>query len=381
MTRPSHILAILLGCCVATAGCSDRARSGERRTARGEGALVGEKTATRELGAEAEGRQSHPTAVSGIWIGPAEIAQLPTHGRYWDRLFQEAQAPAGRPDLSDQEEQVHQRVLAKALVFARTGDTKLRFEVIDAVLGAMGTERGARALAVGRNVLAYVVAADLVHLPPDEDARFRDWLRDLLDEKLHGKSLRSTHMERPNNWGQHAGASRAGIAVYLGDRQELERTARVFKGWLGDWNSWSEFEYGDYSWQADREHPVGINPAGATRDGHSIDGVLPDDQRRAGPYTWPPPHENYVYGALQGAMAQAVILSRAGYDVWQWQDKALLRAFLWLQREAHYPPEGDDIWLLPLVDHFYGTSFWDGTPTLPGKNMGWTDWTHGRHAG
>ena len=380
MNRRARILAILVTCGLAAVACSDRARSGER-TASAKSVLAGEKSAGGKLGAGHGGEQNRALAVSGIWIGPAEIAQLPMQGPCWDRLLQEAQAPAGKPDLSDQEEQVHQRVLAKALVFARTGDTKLRFEVIDAVLGAMGTERGARTLAVGRNVIAYVIAADLVRLPPDEDARFRDWLRDLLDEKLHGKSLRSTHMERPNNWGQHAGASRAAIAVYLGDRDELEQTARVFKGWLGDRSSWTEFEYGDYSWQADREHPVGINPAGATRDGHSIDGVLPDDQRRAGPFTWPPPHENYVYGALQGAMAQAVILSRAGYDVWQWQDKALLRAFLWLQREAHYPPEGDDVWLLPLVDHFYGTHFWDGTPTLPGKNMGWTDWTHCRRAG
>jgi hypothetical protein len=379
MTRRAHILALFVTCALAAAACSDRARSGER-TASAKSVLAGEKSAGGKLGAGHGGEQNLAVAVSGIWIGPAEIAQLPMQGPCWDSLLQEAQAPAGKPDLSDQEEKVHQRVLAKALVFARTGDTKLRFEVIDAVLGAMGTERGARTLAVGRNVIAYVIAADLVHLPPDEDARFRDWLRDLLDEKLHGKSLRSTHMERPNNWGQHAGASRAAIAVYLGDRDELEQTARVFKGWLGDRSSWTEFEYGDYSWQADREHPVGINPAGATRDGHSIDGVLPDDQRRAGPYTWPPPHENYVYGALQGAMAQAVILSRAGYDVWQWQDKALLRAFTWLQREAQYPPDGDDVWLLPLVDHFYGTHFWDGTPTLPGKNMGWTDWTHGRRS-
>ena len=63
----------------------------------------------------------------------------------------------------------------------------------------------------------------------------------------------------------------------------------------------------------------------ATHRGHSIDGVLPDDQRRGGPFEWPPPRENYVYEALQGATVQAALLSRAGYDAWDWGDQALLR--------------------------------------------------------
>ena len=111
-------------------------------------------------------------------------------------------------------------------------------------------------------------------------------------------------------------------------------------------------------------------------NGFSVDGVLPDDQRRGGAFTWPPPKENYVYGALQGALAAANILHRAGYDTWNWQDKALLRAYLWLHNEANFPPEGDDTWQLPLVDSVYGTDFWDGSPIRHGKNMGWTDWTH-----
>ena len=128
---------------------------------------------------------------------------------------------------------------------------------------------------------------------------------------------------------------------------------------------------------ADPSRPVGINPAGATRDGHSIDGVLPDDQRRGGPFVWPPPRENYVYEALQGAIVEAVILSRAGYDVWNWSDRALLRAYTWLRDQAQFPPQGDDTWQMPILDRYYGTRYWNGSSTRPGKNMGWTDWTHG----
>src|SRR5262245_12225001 len=316
--------------------------------------------------------------MDGIWISPKDLASLPTEGPSWEQLVQEAQQPAEHPNVSDQDEHTNVRVLAKALVAARTGNDDLRFQVVDAIHAVIGTEKGARSLAVGRKLAAYVIAAELVHLPPEEDARFRAWLRDLLGKKLRGESLRSTHERRPNNWGTHAGASRAAVAAYLGDRAEMERTAQVFRGWLGDRSAYAEFEFGEMGWQADRAHPVGINPKGANRDGHSIDGVLPDDQRRAGGFTWPPPHENYVYGALQGALTQAMILHRAGYDVWEWSDRALLRAFTWLQQEAQYPPTGDDTWLAPLVDSVYGTHFWDGKPTEPGKNLGWTDWTHAR---
>jgi hypothetical protein len=105
--------------------------------------------------------------------------------------------------------------------------------------------------------------------------------------------------------------------------------------------------------------------------------VLPDDQRRAGSFSWPPPKENYVYEALQGAVAQAVLLERAGHDPWSWGERALLRAFVWLHEEADYPAEGDDTWLPHLVNDAYGTHFPAPVPSRPGKGMGFSDWTHG----
>jgi hypothetical protein len=109
---------------------------------------------------------------------------------------------------------------------------------------------------------------------------------------------------------------------------------------------------------------VGINPPGCVKSGHSIDGVLPDDQRRSGGFTWPPPQENYVYEALQGALMQAVILERAGYDAFAWEDQALLRAFRWLHTQANFPAEGDDNWLPHPINFFYGTDFPAKTPTI-----------------
>jgi Bacterial Ig domain len=150
----------------------------------------------------------------------------------------------------------------------------------------------------------------------------------------------------------------------------------VFHGWLGDRSSYSSFSYGSTSWQCSSSAPVGINPAGCMKSGHSIDGVLPDDQRRGGNFTWPPPQENYVYEGLQGAIAQAVILHNAGYDTFNWENKALLRAFQWLHEQANFPADGDDTWEPHVVNHFYSASFPAPIPSNAGKNVGWTDWTH-----
>ncbi|MDZ7361898.1 MAG: alginate lyase family protein [candidate division KSB1 bacterium] len=319
-----------------------------------------------------------PRFASGIWTSAAEVSKLPTSGMAWDNLMAGANEPIGAPNLADNEDSVNVAILAKALVFARTGDQSYRQAVISACMAAIGTE-GGETLALGRELLAYVLAADLVGLPPAEEATFRAWLRNLLTTPIKGQTLRSSNEQRPNNWGTHCGATRAAIARYLGDATELERTARVFKGWLGDRNTYRDFTYSanELAWQADPNAPVGINPLGATIQGHSVDGVLPDDQRRAGPFTWPPPKENYVYGALQGALMQAIILYRAGYNVWNWENQALLRAVKWLYNEANYPAEGDDEWLIHIVNYFYNTNFPAPFPCEAGKNAGWTDWLYG----
>ena len=252
---------------------------------------------------------------------------LPTSGLAWAKLQSVANQPAGTPDLSDQEDDTNVRVLAKALVFVRTNRAKYRTEVVDAlkVVTYDNTENGGRALALGRELAAYVIAADLIDLTTYDsalDADFRAKLRELLTKTLDGKTLVETHEERPNNWGTHAGASRAAVAAYLGDAAELARTAQVFHGYLGDRASYAGFSYGSLSWQCDPDKPVGINPKGCMKDGHSIDGVLPDDMRRGGDFQWPPEATGYPWEGLQGAIVQAEILHRAGYDTWNWEEKS-----------------------------------------------------------
>ena len=217
---------------------------------------------------------------------------------------------------------------------------------------------------------------------PAREMQFRAWLDGVRREHLDGRTLISTHEDRPNNWGAHAGAARIAAALYLGDRADLDRAAQVFKGWLGDRSAYAEFKYDkDDSWQADPANPVGINPPGAEREGHRIDGVIPDDMQRGGKFRWPPKRTNYPWGALEGALVQAALLSRAGYDAWNWQDKALLRATQFLyqtdQEVGGWWAEGDDEWMPWMINHAYNEKFPTELPARPGKNLGWTDWVYG----
>jgi hypothetical protein len=104
--------------------------------------------------------------------------------------------------------------------------------------------------------------------------------------------------------------------------------------------------------------------------------------RRGCSFRWPPCHTGYPWGGLEGATVQAELLHRAGYAAWEWQDQALHRAAQFLsnldQEAGGWWAEGDDEWNPWLINHAYGTRFPTTLPAQPGKNMGWTDWTHAR---
>lgn len=332
-------------------------------------------------------------SVPHAWIDQETIAELPTSGPAWDALDRDAQAfMPGAVDLSDQDAAGDVELMALALRWARLREAKDLERVRSGLALSVGTERGGRALALARNLQALAIAADIVG---HKERDFLAWVRAALRETLDGRTVISTHEDRPNNWGTHAGAARMLADAYLARNgsadQQAEaikdgvRAAEVFRGWLGDRTVYHAFSFGDLWWQSDAKFPRGINPRGAAISGHSVDGVLPDDQRRAGVFGWPPPRENYVWEALQGAVVQAHVAARMGLDSWAWSDSALLRALTWLHREANYPASGDDKWIPHLVNWAYrltgsATAFPAAVPTRPGKGVGYTDWTHGRGA-
>jgi hypothetical protein len=322
-----------------------------------------------------------PARTHGIWLSVDDVAQLPITGGAWGHLRSQAAGGCGTPDLADQNNPVNVCVLAKALVFARTGTESYRTGVVAALrsIASSGTYNG-RALALGRELAAYVIAADLINLRGHDaglDAQFRQKLQQLRTTATSDgpKNLIACHEERPNNWGTMCGASRIAVDAYLGDKADLERAATVFRGWLGERSAYAGFKFGDLDWQCDAARPVAINPRGCTKNGRNLDGVLPEEQRRGGGFTWPAPHEDYVYEGLQGALTQAMLLSRQGYDVWNWGDRALLRAFTWLHAVNGYAAAGDDTWQPHVINRVYGTSFPAPLPARAGKIIGWTDWT------
>jgi hypothetical protein len=333
-----------------------------------------------------------PASGKGIWITPAELKGLPRRGNAWESM-RAAARDLGEAEIANQDSQHDVRTLAAALVYARTGWERYREKSARAIVEAIGTERAGSVLALARNLVAYVVAADLVDLRTYDgagDARFRSWLRRVRHESLGSgpySTLVATHERSANNWGTHAGASRIAVAVYLGDRGDLARAARVFRGWLGDRAAYAGFAFTrDRSWQSDPRRPVGLNPPAATRDGRSIDGALPEEMRRGGRFRWPPKRTGYPWEALQGAVVQAELLHRRGLRAWRWQGDALRRAVAFLHALSLELPDdswwasGDDAWIPWLVNARCGTTFPASPQGSPGKNMGWTQWTHAHPA-
>jgi hypothetical protein len=321
----------------------------------------------------------------GIWISASELEQLPVSGTEWTKVLAAANATGiGSPNLKDQDSNHDQYILAKALVYARTGIARYREEVITALKVLPETENGGRTLALGRNLAAYVIAADLVNLPlsdPTYNATFKNWLGAVRRETLDGRTLVSTHEGRPNNWGLMAGASLAAAAVYLDDEAALARVAQVFQGYLGDRTVYNSFSYGALDWQCDPAKPLGINPDGCSVQGVNVGGAQPEEMRRAGAFANPPTKTGYAWEALQGTLVQAYILHRAEYPAFEWSNRAILRAVLYLKRIG-WAAESDDAWQPYLINFIYGPVLdVNAAAADHGKNMGWTSWTHGVRSG
>ena len=322
----------------------------------------------------------------------AQLLALPTAGPAWEALVGFAGADFGPPNLRDQDSRHDVSTLAAALVFARTGDQLYGDRARDAIMAAIGTEKEGATnsiLALGRQLGAYVLAADFIKLSGADDARFRTWLDEIRTTNLggHGRwtSLVGTHEDSANNWGAFAGASRIAAGLYLGDTADVARAAQVLRGFLGDRSAWDKFQpvEGSASWACDPDKYVPVNPA-CTRDGIDIDGAIVRDIDRGGNLKWPPGRDGVAYTleALQGLSLQAELLTVNGYgNAWHWSDEAIRRATdlvtrsgdaggrTWNRSEVSYH--------LPwLLNARYGL----GLPTRPagqGRIFGYTDWLYG----
>jgi hypothetical protein len=309
-------------------------------------------------------------------VDGAQLASRPTSGAAWDAVVRAAGDRSGGVDLANQDNTHAARTLAAALVYARTGDTASRDQVV-AVLDQLPSASlsGARVLSISRQLAGYVAAADLVG---HRDRAFTTWVAGMRTKDVgnHGRwtTITGTSEDSANNWGTWAMATRVAISAYLGDTADLQRAATVFRGFTGDRNAYAGFRPTndfDQAWACGSAW-VPINPAGC--GDHS--GAIVEDISRSGGTTPDSTGLTYSWEALGGATLTARILARTGYpDVWQWSDQALLRAAQFLQTHGGYAPRYRANQYIPNeINAAYGTTLGPVNTPGYGRQFGFTDW-------
>jgi hypothetical protein len=341
-----------------------------------------------------------------IWVSVATLRRRPTTGPAWDALVADARKDPGPADVADQDSAHDVRTLAAALVCVRVPHSPFCGKARSGVLAAIGTERGGRWLAVGRNLTAYVIAADLLGLRADRDpmsdgSRVEAWIRGFLTESLAenntGRPVPLTPFASGSNASAQEGAAYAAVAAYLGDGAALARAWDAFRTYVcapsaPDRERIDLHRGVDAGWALDDRHPCAINPAGATKvvsagrhgggEVRRIDGAIINDMARGGDYQWPPGMTNYPWVGLGGLVPAAVILYRAGYPAFTVADRAALRAmdYLWYltnaTKRSKWFKEKRENEIVQLVNVVYGARFPLERPTGGGRTIGYTDWSH-----
>lgn len=145
----------------------------------------------------------------GMWIAARDVRRLPAAGaayadvrRAADELGDPAAKPLWRPDVENMDSSHDTYTYAATLAHVRTANPGLRDKVVQAISEAMSSGGPSRfgALARGRNVVGYVLAADLVDLrrhAPRLDARFRRWLRTIRVQRYADGTMVDNHLRNP----------------------------------------------------------------------------------------------------------------------------------------------------------------------------------------
>lgn len=139
-------------------------------------------------------RNSRATTNNGIWVDKTSLLTLPNTGKDWDAMIVEANklpSNGDGADISNQDSNHDQHTLAAALVCARTASATYCPKARAAVMDAIGTEvytlttprtpATNQWLPVGRNMAAYVIAADVLNIRTTSDSqsdgsRFQTWV-------------------------------------------------------------------------------------------------------------------------------------------------------------------------------------------------------------
>jgi hypothetical protein len=335
-------------------------------------------------------------ATDYLLMSRSALMALPVSGTAWTNLRNVAAGSLGTPNLCDQNDDHHLRTLAAALVYARTGAAAYGTKARGGVMAAIGTQRVGcdnAVLALGRQLAAYVLAADFANLRGTaSDATFRTWLSAIRTKIIGGHSiwdsLEHTQHDSSNNWGAYAGAARIAASLYLGDTSDVSQASRITRGFLGDRSAFAGFETNissaALSWSctgnASTYTPVN---AACSRRGVDVDGAVVSDVSRSGPLSWPPGSTGIAYqlDSIQGLGLQVELLYQNGYSAaWDWSSDALKRMANFVTRSRASGGTGWNgtkaarqmPWLLNLR---YGTNIPTTTAGI-GRAIGFTDWLY-----
>jgi hypothetical protein len=332
-------------------------------------------------------------ATDYILMSRSALLARPVSGTAWANLRNAAVSGDGVANLCDQNNDHHLRTLAAALVYARTGQARFGIKARSGVMAAIRTQRlgcDNATLALGRQLMAYVLAADFAGLSGANDTTFRRWLSAIRSRIIGGhsiwNSLEHTQMESPNNWGAFAGASRIAASLYLGDASDVSQASRITRGFLGDRSAYAGFgaqlTSAALSWTCtgSKSTYTPVNPT-CFRGGVNVDGVVVADISRGGWRRWPPGGTgiDYQIESISGLGLQVELLYQNGYSgAWGWSSQALKRMAAVVTRSRASGGRGWNgtqaarqmPWLLNLR---YGTNI----PTAPaglGRAIAFSDW-------
>ncbi len=327
----------------------------------------------------------------------AELLARPVTGSAWTALKAVADGTFSTPNLCDQNSKHHLQTLAAALVYARTGTASYQAKAQGAIMAALPTQKvgcSNAVLALGRQLAAYVLAADLSSLRTSSSGpAFATWLSAIRTKNIGGHSIwtsiKGTHENSPNNWGAYAGAARIAADRYLADATDLAAATRVTQGYLGDRTAYAGFNTNAsaaaLSWSCTGSVTTyaPVNPV-CTKSGINVDGGAVWDISRGGSLKWTPPDPGIPYqlDSIQGLGLQVELLYRGGATTaWTWSTSALKRMAAIVTRSA---ASGGTGWngtqtarQMPwLLNRRYGLSLPTAASGI-GRAIGFTDWLYG----
>lgn len=343
---------------------------------------------------------SSPTVApsgNGIWISPEELAALPINTPEWQQLLTSAESDIGSADISNQDSKHDVKTLGVALAAARTGRADLRTKAVNAVVSAINTEDDGRWLAAGRNLGSYIIAADLLNLrktsdPNSDGSKVDAWLNSLWTKRLtHNNDATKTQLFKETAWSSGSNASAqegfayAALAVYTGNKTELDWSWTAYRRYIGDRTSSHTVTSNADDWQYIPSDPVGIMDAGAVKGGCRMDGAIGNDMSRGSEtYSCTPVYTQYPWTGIDGSVAAALVLERAGYPAFESQQKAIKRAFdyLWELRtntgEVRWFDGTKGVESIYVVNKQYNSNYLITGTSGNGRVVDWTNWTHAK---